>query len=174
MKLKIIIVFFFIFFVIHYAYAKPLKAGISYTVNEARIEAFTNTPNKIDIKKFAQNFSDPNYDKNKNAIKKNKLEFKNRFIYAFSDGTYCITYKDNNKIGYYYNTDGSLYAIDIDINDTYPKKSIGYDINGNIESVILILSEKEQYIFDLNKKLIAHWIGNNGYDENGNLFMTRD
>ena len=173
MKIKIIILCFCIFLVITTTNAKTLKAGIIYSVNEARIEAFTDIPTKIDIQKYSSHFVDPNYAKNMKAINKNKLNFKDRYINFFSSNRYCVTYK-NKKIGYYYDSNGQLSAIEIDINNGYPIKSVEYNLKGEIESVRLTLSPNEGYVFDLNRNLIAHWIGDNGYDENGQLIMTRN
>ena len=173
MKIKIALVFFFIFFVIQYACAEPLKAGISYTVDEAQIIAFSNTPITIDINKYSKYFLDLNYDKNMKAIKKNKQEFKDRFIGHFSNGQYGITYKNDLSTSYYYNSKGDLSFIEIDTNKIYPRKSIVYDKTGQLDSVTLSVTPDEQFVFDLNKKLIAHWIKNNCYDKQGYLIMTR-
>ncbi len=46
--------------------------------------------------------------------------------------------------------------------------------NGILDSTSLFVSNNESYVFDLNKKLIAHWKGKNCYNEKGELIMTRE
>ena len=37
----------------------------------------------------------------------------------------------------------------------------------------LRVSKRETFLYSPNGELIAHWIGPNGYDENGQIIMTR-
>ena len=53
-------------------YGYPLQGGISYTVETARIDAFSNVPLNINISDYQSHFIDPNYVANKNAMNKNK------------------------------------------------------------------------------------------------------
>ena len=54
------------------SYGYSLQGGISYTVDSARIEAFTNIPLSINISDYASYFSDHNYIANKKAINKKR------------------------------------------------------------------------------------------------------
>ena len=96
MKIKIAIVFFFIFFVIQYACAEPLKAGISYTVNEARIEAFSQIPMTIDLNKYNKYFYDPNHEKNMKALLKKKNRIGNKKLTIYSNKNYEYAQKCKN------------------------------------------------------------------------------
>jgi len=69
---------------------------------------------------------------------------------------------------------GKLDFISFSINKKYPIKVLKYDKNGILDSTSLFVSNNESYVFDLNKKLIAHWKGNNCYNEKGELIMTRE
>ena len=64
--------------------------------------------------------------------------------------------------------------IDLIENRDYPKKAVTYNRMGELDSTCLFVSGKEQYIFDTNKKLGAHWIGKNCYNEKGELILTRE
>ena len=46
--------------------------------------------------------------------------------------------------------------------------------NGKLDSTALAVSSSESYVFDTNKKFISHWKGNNCYNENGELIITRE
>ena len=154
--------------------AYTIKGGISYTVSTARQIAFENVNYKIDISKYNQFLNDSNFTENKTLLSKNKYKIKDRKLVEFSDGSYSITYKKNNNMSFFYNKGGSLTSIQFDL---FKKDSItrySYDIKGNLESVILCAKNNEQFIFSLNKKLIAHWKGNNCYNEKGELIMTRE
>ena len=138
-----------------------LNCGIAYSVEQIREIAFNNVPMKI----------------SSDAIQ-NKLKYKKRFLFkylktTFSDNTFGRIDR-KTKLGYYYTEKGDLYLIQVKITDGQFRKYARYDINGNLDSIILDNNKNEQYVFDINKKLIAHWIGKNGYDENGELFGTRD
>ncbi len=118
-------------------------------------------------------FFDPNFEKHQKDIKRGKLNYWDRYITLFSYGDYGVKF-DYPEIGYMYKENGELYEITVFIfNKKYPKKSYTYDINGNLKTVNLRLNGDEQYGFEPNGKLNVHWIGKNGYDENGELFGTR-
>ncbi len=171
--MKKLILFFILFCITNTTYAYTIKAGISLTVNEARTISFENVTPQIDISKYKKYFFDKNYKKNQNALKKGKYRYQNKYLTLFSNNSYAITYLYHKEIGFYYNSNGHLILIEYDLNKNYPVKRVRYDINGNLDSVSLSTSNKEDFIFDINKKLIAHWIGNNCYNEKGELTKTR-
>lgn len=155
------------------ANSSVLKGGVSFTVEQARQNAFQKISLKIDMKDYSEFFIDKNYRKNIALLVKNKNKYRDRYLMKFSDGTYGISYIKNLRVIYYYDPKGQLYALDICTSESYPRKSFKYNIDGELEGVSFDVSSEERFIFDINKKLVAHWIGNNGYDENGELFMTR-
>ena len=153
--------------------AYTIKGGISYTVSKARQIAFENVNYKIDIYKYKEFFIDKNFAINQKVMLKDKKKYKNRYLTKFSKGEYAIRYKNQPSHAYYYDSSGKLCYIDIDLNSSYPKQRVTYNINGILDSVTLDTSSNEQFIFDTNKQLIAHWIGNNCYDDKGVLIDTR-
>ena len=151
-----------------------LTGRVYYTVETARTEAFSNIPLSINISDYASYFSDYNYIANKNVMNKNKVKIRDRYITFFSDKTYAIYYKKNKSVQFYYDINGKLDFISFSINKKYPIKVLKYDRNGILDSISLFISNNESFVFDLNKKLIAHWKGNNCYNEKGELVMTRE
>ena len=141
-----------------------LTGRVYYTVETARTEAFSNIPLSINISDYASYFSDHNYIANKKAI---NLTF-------FSSGEYGVIYKNNKSISYYYDKNGKLESISFLINKSYPIKVVKYDKHGKLDSTALAVSSRESYVFDTNKKFISHWKGNNCYNENGELIITRE
>ena len=169
-----ILLFLCIYFLIQpFAFAFTLKAGISYTVESARVKAFNNTPLSINMDKYQNYFNDPYHIENISAIKIKKYKLKNRYLTYFSDKQYGVTYKNNTKVGFYYDLNGKLCDISLLINKDYPIKIVKYDTDGKLISTSLAVSRNESFVFDLNKKLISHWIKNNCYNENGELVKTR-
>ena len=161
MKIKLILsILFFIIFVTPVQSA-IIRGGITFSVSEARKISFHNIPYKIPTDSF-YNF------------RKFKKDFGVRYTKTlFSDNTFCITPK-NSMYTYYYSEQGNLWLIQTKIAQNKYSKYARYNTDGLLDSVILDVGNNEQFVFDVNKKLIAHWIGKNGYDENGELFGTRD
>ena len=168
--------FFIIIFVLVFLYTSgfTLQGGINYTVQSARVESFDNITSQINIAKYKKFFQDKNYNNNLILMNKGIRYYKDRYITSYSDGEYTICYKSNKKNSYHYNINGKLIGISINQGKGFPSKRITYDSNGNFDSVTLDVSRTEQFIFDKNKKLVAHWIGKNCYNEQGELIMTRE
>ena len=122
-------------------------------------------------KKFIE---DKNYAKNIELISKRTQNYRDRYITVYSDGDYTICYKSNLKTAYHYSKNGKLRGISLTKGRGFPSRRITYDKNGIFDSVTLDVAKDEQFIFDKNKKLVAHWIGNNCYNEQGELIMTRE
>ena len=165
---------FLLFISLFFSTGYTLNGGISYTVNQAREVSFKNVPYSIDINKYQKYLIDKNYVKNKEALNKNKTQYKNRYLSLFSSGFYAVTYKNNTNVSYYYDSNSNLQLIDFIIGNDYPSKRVGYNSKGILNSVTLDVSANEQFVFNKNKKLIAHWIGKNCYNEQGELIMTRE
>ena len=155
-------------------YALTISGGIEYTVDMAREESFKNISATINMQHFKNFLIDPNYEKHKLLISQKKFRYKNIRILVFSDGVYVIDNLLNQKETFYYNSNGHLVQVEILLKKGYPEKSAIYDNKGLLTSVSYCISSKEQFVFDLNKKLIAHWKGNNCYNEKGELVMTRE
>jgi hypothetical protein len=65
--------------------------------------------------------------------------------------------------------------IEIDNNNPqiYPKRTVTYNNKGNLHTVVLYISEKEQYNFDGQGNLVVHWIGERGFNRMGQLLKIR-
>ena len=150
-----------------------LQGEAEYNVQSALTEVQKNFQPKVNPIKFKPFLLDYNRDENLNALYKGFAEIKYRELALFSIGTYGVVYKNDPLHAYYYSNSGILEFIDIRTGNEYPYKSYQYDISGNLVNMGLRISKKETYIYTPNGKLIAHWVGQNGYDEKGELIMTR-
>ena len=155
------------------AAAKTLKAGVSYTLNGIRTIAFEKVEKKIDISKYKKYFVYNEFCKNKKTLFRGK-ECTIRQFTQFSDGNFGVLYKSPKYVGFYYDKKGVLWQIELFFMNGAFDKRINYDMKGNLVAVSIDVKSDEQYVFDKNGKLIAHWIGNNGYNEKGELFGTRN
>ena len=72
-----------------------LKGGVTYTVEQARKEAFAGVQYFLPKSIIEANMFDPNFKDNVRAIKNKITETPDRFIVYFSDGSYSIVYKKN-------------------------------------------------------------------------------
>ena len=173
MKKFICLLIIFVFTVCA-AQSVTLSGGVSYTVNEARQIAFDGVAQKIDMSKYKEYFVDKNFEKNQELLDRGKTRYRDRELTKFSDGAYAISYKDNKSIGFYYDKKGHLELIDFIEYRDYPKRSFKYDRNGKLDSIALVVSGDEQYLFEPTGELGAHWIGKNCYNEKGQLVLTRE
>ena len=154
-------------------HAEVLKGGVSYTVETARIECFKDISEKIDMTNYVEHMTDRNFEENNLALRKKKKKYKNRYLTLFSDGAYSVSYRGKRNEIFYYHSSGKLIGIDFKLKTSYPQKSVMYDAKGNLDSICLWLENNEQYVFNKDKSLSSHWIGNNCYNEKGELIMTR-
>lgn len=171
------LVFVLIICSVSFVSAETIKAGISYTVNEARQLAFDDVDKKIDISKYKDHFFDKNYAENIKAIQKNKFKQKGRRLVKFLNRgvfSYAVTYTKDENTSFYYNENGELEYIDIEIILEYPRKTATYNTKGELDNITINVSHDNQFVFDINKKLLAHWIGKYGYDEKGEFIGTRE
>lgn len=91
----------------------------------------------------------------------------------FAAGGYAVSYYGEKK-NYYYDYDGKLKYIEFDENsNNYPYLAKKYDFSGKLKCVTYIVSAKEEFIYGIDKKLIAHWKGSRAYDEFGNKINRR-
>lgn len=162
---------------VNLAIAQPVK----YTVKTAKAEAFKDVQPSISLIFYKQDLNDRNHLTN--------IEYLNKQIFTSADKSrllfpnfigqtlvsYGIRYVNRPNNIYYYNSSGKLLRIEIDNNnpDTYPKKSITYNNKGKLHSVVLYISQTEQYNFDGEGNLIVHWIGKRGFNRSGQLLKIR-
>lgn len=149
-----------------------LKGGVTYTVEQARKEAFAGVQYFLPKSIIEANMLDPNFRDNARAIKDNITETPDRFIVYFSDGAYSIVYKKDLYYEFNYNKNGKLEQIGKRTGLTYPTQSFKYGLSGYLEEINLYISKRETFIFNANGQLKSHWINNKCYDLNGNLIKT--
>ena len=173
MKIKFLILFIcFLFPLI--ADAKLLKATVVYTPEQAKQIAFEGVQKKIDMSPYSEYFFDKDYELHQKMIKKKKKYYHWHSITVFlNDNSYAFkNSKINSKIVFYYNNDGYLEFIDFIIEKKYPRKKISYTINGQLDRIVLDLKHNESYIFGADGD-VFHWIGNNCYNDKGEIVSTR-
>ena len=171
--MKKVWILFLVVFLTLPVYAYTLKGGVTYTVESARKEAFADVKYSISSRIIKNNKFDPNYEENKKLIKQGINETNDRRITYFATKRYCITYKNNPYISYYYNFNGIINHIEVAQNKKLPLKSALYDINGKLIRIVLSVSNNDSYIFFPNGQLESHWIDDKEYDLNGKVINKR-
>jgi len=161
----------FLFLILNFSFVlaqEGIKAGVRYTEASARIEAFKDIKQKIEKDIYKKYLKDENCKENKLLISNKIFEVENqRFLYPFYYKNnliaYSIVYFDNIEYTFYYNLFGSLIKFDVKniTSEEYPKKIYGYSRFGNLISVSFEVNENEQFVYDENGKLTAHWLDNN-------------
>ena len=169
--ISLLIIFCFLSIIPTFSYT--LKGEVTYTVESARAKAFDGVERNINMEPYRQYFKDSNHKENIASLKHKKTKFKDRYITHYSDGGYSVVYKNNLDLSLYYNNQGDLQLVEFTLEEDYPEKDVAYNITGNLERTSLTVSNKEDFLFDKNKKLIAHWIGKYCYNEKGEIISTR-
>ena len=173
MKKAVLFLIMFFAICIGPSYSHTLKGEVTYTVERARKEAFTNVEYSLPQSIIDKNIKDPNFKENIKAIKLGATELKDRYITAFSSGDYAIIYKNNLYYEYYYLQNGQLESIGKRNSLVFPVIAYRYNSTNDLISVSLDVGYNNTYIFDANGKLDSHWIGDKCYDSKGKLVLTR-
>lgn len=179
---KLFLILSVLLFCIIPTFATTLKGSVEYTVDSARLVAFQDVKKRTpitDIRPYL--FDDMYYNNTLRCIPKNITydDFcKPRKIVPFFANDkldfYGIQYDKTPNIKLYYSTKGRLLKYEVNtFKGVYPYKTLSYDIYGRLININLVISENEAYIFDRNKKLIAHWLDDKCYNENGEVELTR-
>jgi len=150
-----------------------LTGGVEYSVDDAKIELQNNKPSSIDFILTNNNFVDSDREKNLFALYKGITKLNDRTLALFSDDSYGVIYNDDKKHVWYYKNDGTLMYAEEKASLEYPYRTYKYTPEGELVNMTMRVSEKETFIFDKLGNLLGHWIGENCYDENGNITMTR-
>ena len=156
------------------ALTTTLKGHITYTVDSARNLTFDGIKEEISVWSFKAHLKDPNYKANMDYIKYGVAPYGWK-VEVFQKGKfklgYAVTYDSNEKVTYYYaKFNGSLIAVehnDIKSKSKYPYRCYRYDTSGKLIAAGIHINKNEGFLYDKNKKLITHRIGNYGYDEKG-------
>lgn len=155
------------------AWPEVLTGGIKYTIEDARIELSQNRPQSVDYFITQNNFIDNKHKENYSSLLKGVTNLKDRTLGIFSDGSYAINYKNDINHVWYYDKDGFLINAEERTSVEYPYRSYKFTPDGELVNMSLRVSEKETFIFSPFGELLGHWIGENCYDENGNIVMRR-
>ena len=158
---------------------KPAQTG--YTVPTAKAEAFKDVKNYLPVMHFKSDLTDRDYAANVSYMNKqlNTSADGSRILFPLYIGdtliSYGIRYTDKPDKVYYYNSKGNLLRIEYDNNNppTYPKRTLTYNSKGNLNSVVLYISDREQYNFDGKGNLVVHWIGERGFNRMGQPIRIR-
>ncbi len=153
--------------------AEVLTGGVKYTVDDAKLELRHNRPSAADYIITRNNFIDKDRNANYFALLKGKTNLNDRILALFSDGTYAVNYKNDLKHVWYYDKDGTLINVEIRTSLDFPYGSYKYSPDGELVNMSLRVSKDETFIFSPFGELLGHWVGENCYDENGNVVMTR-
>lgn len=163
-------------------YSLTLKASIEYTVDSARIVAFEDTDLTISKSEFSGVLSDVFYYSNIEAIKAGRtsagIGFTRKLVPFYDKNNklsfYGVQTEDQPNKKLYYSPTGKLLKYEINtFKGVYPYKTIAYDTKGQLLNINLVVSDFEAFIFDKNKKLIAHWLNNKCYNEKGEVDLTK-
>ena len=170
--MKKFILFLMVFMMLP-ACAEVLTGGVKYTINDAKTELQHNRPSVTDFIVTRNNFVDKDRNANYFALLKGKTNLNDRILALFSDGTYAVNYKNDLKHVWYYDKDGMLINVEFRSSLEFPYGSYKYSPDGELVNMSLRVSKDETFIFSSFGEFLAHWIGDNCYDENGNIVMTR-
>ena len=171
--LKKILLFTFLLTILPSQAETLLTGGIDYTVSSAREELLKNPLKKLNLSLVYSNINDKNYYENKNYILDGKVELKDRTLAFFSDATYAVMYNNDKYHIWYYSNYGKLIFAEEKDKLTFPYKSYKYTPSGRLVNMGLRVSEHETFIYNPDGKLLAHWLYDRAYDEDGNVIMTR-
>jgi hypothetical protein len=155
------------------ANAQIITGEVQYNADVARSEVFSKPIEKISFDKIYNHFFDSENIENLNSLFQGITELKDRKLAKFSDGSYGIQYYDDPMFTWYYSESGKLINFTQKDSNSYPCRITKYKPDGSIANTGYRVSNKESFIFDNNGKLLAHWLGNNCYDEQNNIIMTR-
>ena len=169
---RFILIFFVLIFSIS-VNAQIITGEVEYNADLAKDETFSKPIEKIRFDKIYSRFFDTNNIENLNYLFKGITELKDRKLAKFSDGSYGIQYYDDPMFSWYYSENGKLINFTQKDSLNYPHRITKYKPDGSISNTGYRVSGKESFIFTPDGKLLAHWLGNNCYDENNNIIMTR-
>ena len=155
------------------SHAEVLQGGVSYDVDSARDDLMESVSYTIKTDEINGFYTDAEYEQNADYMLKGVTDLKDRTLAYFSDGSYGVVYKDNPLTVLYYGKNGILTHTEERTSLVYPYKSYKYDTMGNLVNMTFRVSEFETFIFNNSGNLIAHWKGENCYNPDGKIIMTR-
>ena len=178
---KVLLTFFVLMFSFCWAedeeQQEVIQAGIKYNEATARVEAFRDIERKIDKKIFKNYLKDPYKKENLEAISKSQYEFEfERYLCPFYYKklliSYAVIYHDDPLRVYYYNIMGNLVKFEIVEAGYYPKRTFSYSRFGNLLTVNFDIDGQEQFMYEDNGKLIAHWV-DESYEGKHSMILSK-
>ena len=158
-------IFLFLFFALflNVKAQEVMQIGTTYNEASARIEAFRDVEQKIEKEFYKKYLKDLNRKENLGFIEQGIMQTNlGRTLCPFylknTLASYSITYFETPQYAFYYNILGSLIKFDIIKGSDYPRKVLGYSRYGNLISISFEVDKNEQFVYDENGKLIAHWV----------------
>lgn len=156
-------IFIFSLLILNYALAenKTISLKATYTEASAKIEAFKDVERKIEKDFYKKYLKDPNWKENLEYMEAQHFYPSNRFLCPFYLKkvliAYSISYDSEDNLVLYYTPLGHLNKFEITNDFNYPRKTLGYSRFGNLITVVFETSENEQFVYNKNGKLLAHW-----------------
>lgn len=155
--------------------ALTLQASVEYTVDSARVEAFANIPAKLsktELQPYKKDYLNNTHlyliSANKTSCEPLKVKKIVPFYINSEVVAYGIQYCNNPSIKYYYTKNGYLFKYEIVTGTSvYPYKTVTYTPTGRLDTINLVTSESESFIFNKHKDLLVHWKNNIAYDKDG-------
>lgn len=170
-KLLCLLIFMFLVLPVQ---AVTLEGSVTYTVEQAREEAFKDVEWKIPKKVIIKYLIDDHYSfyKKLNHVPHTNV-WSDRYSTYFPKGAYAHRFFDNMDYAFYYNKRGHLTHIEKGLSSSYPHKTYKYNLKGKLVSVSLNVSGDESFVFRPDGELMGHWKGKIGYDKDGNEICKR-
>jgi hypothetical protein len=152
-----------------------LKAGVSYSVDDARQESFHDLPTDVDPSVYGKR--DPNFKDHFEARLDESRYMKDRVLTYFNNGSYAV-YRKGAYECFYYTYEGQLFKVGVSNKprgmNLFPNRDVVYDAKtGKMTSVGLFVARGESFVFHPDGSLIAHWQQNQATDESGSVILTR-
>jgi len=169
--MKKLLLFFVLFGFMMSCQAEVLTGGVKYSQDDARIELQNNKPSADFL--LQASVLDENFDENISHLLKGETKLSDRTLAKFSDGSYGVNYYNDINHVWYYDREGVLINAEIKTSNTPPYSTYKYTPEGSLVTMTMRVSEDETFIFNPYGQLLGHWVGQNCYDENGSIVMTR-
>lgn len=171
--MKRLIILFLILFIPSSAMSAVITGGVEYTASDAQEIILQDAPKPLNVEFLKNNYLDNNNAENLQNMLKGFTDLNDRTLAYFSDGSYGVVYKNNPLTVLYYGRNGVLTHTEERTSLNYPYKSYKYDTKGHLVNMTFRVSEGETFIFNNSGNLIAHWKGENCYNPEGKVIMTR-
>ena len=168
--MKKAVLFLIMFFAISVSpsYSHTLKGEVTYTVERARKEAFTNVEYSLPQSIIDKNIKDPNFKENIKAIKLGATELKDRYITSSSDGHYGVIYKKNLYYEYDYYPDGKLEGVGKRNSLVYPVVTYFYSVQNELKEIMFHISPNRAFQYSSKGDFLYYWIDDKCFDAKDN------